>query len=54
MRFTKLHALSFVIAGLAVSNGVKAQLFIDQAQFTIQTGATVTVQGDVTSNVDIL
>jgi hypothetical protein len=54
MRFTKLHALSFVIAGLAVSNGVKAQLFIDQAQFTIQPGATVTVQGDVTSNVDIL
>jgi hypothetical protein len=31
----------------------KAQLFIDNATFFIQTGATVTVQGDVTSNVDI-
>lgn len=30
-----------------------AQLFIDNATFFIQTGATVTVQGDVTSNVDI-
>ena len=33
---------------------VKAQLVIDNATFTIQAGATVTVQGDVTSNVDIL
>ena len=33
---------------------VKAQLFIDNATFVIQSGATVTVQGDVTSNVDIL
>ncbi len=33
---------------------VKAQLFIDNATFQIQAGATVTVQGDVTSNVDIL
>jgi hypothetical protein len=31
----------------------KAQLYIDNATFFIQTGATVTVQGDVTSNVDI-
>jgi hypothetical protein len=32
---------------------VKAQLVIDNATFFIQAGATVTVQGDVTSNVDI-
>lgn len=32
---------------------VKAQLKIDNATFFIQPGATVTVQGDVTSNVDI-
>jgi hypothetical protein len=31
----------------------KAQLTIDNATFFIQSGATVTVQGDVTSNVDI-
>jgi hypothetical protein len=31
----------------------KAQLVIDNATFFIQAGATVTVQGDVTSNVDI-
>lgn len=30
-----------------------AQLFVDNATLFIQTGATVTVQGDVTSNVDI-
>ena len=30
-----------------------AQLKIDNAVFFIQPGATVTVQGDVTSNVDI-
>jgi hypothetical protein len=30
-----------------------AQLFIDNAQFFIQPGASVTVQGDVTSNTDI-
>jgi hypothetical protein len=37
-----------------ICNIASAQLFIDQATFTIQSGATVTVQGDVTSNVDIL
>lgn len=31
----------------------RAQLFIDNATFHIQTGGTVTVQGDLTSNVDI-
>ncbi len=33
---------------------VKAQLFINSATFQIQSGATVIVQGDITSNVDIL
>ncbi|CAN5494303.1 hypothetical protein BH10BAC3_BH10BAC3_01490 [soil metagenome] len=33
--------------------GASAQLFIDNAQFFIDNGAVVTVQGDVTSNVDI-
>ncbi|MBL7728510.1 MAG: hypothetical protein JNM68_12525 [Dinghuibacter sp.] len=44
-------ALSFLAAGLTYQ--ASAQLFIDNATFFIQTGATVTVQGDVTSNVDI-
>lgn len=53
MKLNKLQ-LSLLVAGLAFSGTTKAQLFIDQAQFTIQPGASVTVQGDVTSNVDIL
>lgn len=36
-----------------VCNFASAQLYIDNAQFFIQAGATVTVQGDVTSNADI-
>jgi len=39
--------------GVALANFASAQLYINNAQFYIQTGATVTVQGDVTSNVDI-
>lgn len=39
-----------VIGGTYVCSG---QLFVDNATLFIQTGATVTVQGDVTSNVDI-
>lgn len=45
--------LALLACGTAVCNIASAQLFIDQATFTIQAGATVTVQGDVTSNVDI-
>jgi len=52
MKLKKLH-LALMACGIAVSNLASAQLFIDQATFTIQSGATVTVQGDVTSNVDI-
>ena len=39
--------------GAGVCNFASAQLYIDNAQFFIQPGATVTVQGDVTSNTDI-
>jgi hypothetical protein len=52
MKLKKLH-LALMACGTAVCNLASAQLFIDQATFTIQSGATVTVQGDVTSNVDI-
>jgi len=52
MKFRKLH-LAMLAFGTTVCNVASAQLFIDQATFTIQSGATVTVQGDVTSNVDI-
>lgn len=53
MKLLKIH--SFLLA-LAIYSGNTAsgQLFIDNsAQFTIQAGAIVTVQGDVTSNADI-
>ena len=53
MKFKKLH-LALMACGTVFCNIASAQLFIDQATFTIQSGATVTVQGDVTSNVDIL
>ncbi|MBL0357104.1 MAG: hypothetical protein IPP72_09550 [Chitinophagaceae bacterium] len=45
--------LALLACGTVICNIASAQLFIDQATFTIQSGATVTVQGDVTSNVDI-
>jgi hypothetical protein len=53
MRLKKLHLLLFGFSA-AFCNVASAQLVIDQATFTIQSGATVTVQGDVTSNADIL
>jgi hypothetical protein len=46
--------LPFLAAALCAGSATQAQLFIDNAQFFIQSGATVTVQGDVTSNTDIL
>jgi hypothetical protein len=52
MKRKQLHVL-LLAAGIGAANLASAQLFIDQATFTIQPGATVTVQGDVTSNVDI-
>lgn len=39
---------------LLFATNTKAQLYINGAQFFIESGATVTVQGDLTSNVDIL
>ena len=39
---------------LLITANSQAQLYINGAQFTIESGATVTVQGDLTSNVDIL
>ncbi len=48
----KLH-LVFLLIGLIACNNSFAQLYIDNATFIIQPGATVTVQGDLTSNADI-
>ena len=39
--------------GLGSCLSSQAQLYIDNATFFIETGATVTVQGDLTSNVSI-
>ena len=52
MKLKKLHFLLVVFAAI-FCDVASAQLVIDQATFTIQAGATVTVQGDVTSNADI-
>ncbi len=54
MRHKKLHTIFWAFAIPVCSNLASAQLVIDNAQFFIQPGATVTVQGDVTSNADIL
>ncbi|MGG9971385.1 hypothetical protein ACQ33O_06295 [Ferruginibacter sp. SUN002] len=42
-----------MVSAMFVCSFASAQLYIDNAQFFIQSGATVTVQGDVTSNADI-
>ena len=47
----KITASLLLVLGFAITAG--AQLKIDNAIFFIGSGATVTVQGDVTSNVDI-
>lgn len=52
MKLKKLH-LSMMATAVALCNVASAQLFVDNATLFIQTGAVVTVQGDVTSNVDI-
>lgn len=54
MRRKKLHTMLWAFAIPVCCNLASAQLVIDNAQFFIQPGATVTVQGDVTSNADIL
>jgi hypothetical protein len=48
-----MKTLSFLLAGALCSFGVFAQVKIENAVFLIEPGATVTVQGDITSNVDI-
>ncbi len=48
-----MKSLYFLTLFLVSVIGAAAQLKIDNAVFFIQPGATVTVQGDVTSNVDI-
>jgi hypothetical protein len=53
MKLKKLHT-TLMVFGITTCNVASAQLFIDNATFFIQPGATVTVQGDVTSNTDIL
>jgi len=52
MMIKKLHPI-FLLLGLIVCNNSFAQLYINNATFVIQSGATVTVQGDLTSNTDI-
>jgi hypothetical protein len=44
---------TFLLISITAAELASAQLTIDNAQFFIQPGATVTVQGDVTSNADI-
>ena len=48
-----MKKILFSIACCFLAINAIAQLKIDNAVFFIQPGATVTVQGDVTSNVDI-
>lgn len=48
-----MKRILFSILSFSLAVTVTAQLKIDNATFFIQPGATVTVQGDVTSNVDI-
>ncbi len=49
-----LISLAAGCCSLLLASKVNAQLYINGAQFFIESGATVTVQGDLTSNVDIL
>jgi hypothetical protein len=44
---------TFLLSATLIVAQLSAQLFIDNATVFIQSGATVTVQGNVTSNVDI-
>lgn len=50
----KLTSAVVFVGLLLFSAKTSAQLYVNGAQFTIESGATVTVQGDITSNVDIL
>ena len=48
------NKLLILILSICSSQFLNAQLYINSAQVTIQTGASIVVQGDVTSNTDIL
>ena len=50
----KIYSTLMIAGFMMFSKFSHAQLFINGAQFTIESGATVTVQGNITSNVDIL
>lgn len=52
MKLKKLH-VGFLAMAIAIGNAASAQLYIDNATFFIESGAVVTVQGDVTSNANI-
>jgi hypothetical protein len=53
MNSKKLHFALVVLSTLSFSTIAKAQLYINNAQFFIQSNATVTVQGTLTSNTSI-
>ena len=50
----KIYSLLLIAGCMLFSKYSSGQLYINGATFTIESGATVTVQGNVTSNVDIL
>lgn len=52
--YKKIHLTLMTACLLLLYANSNAQLYINGAQFLIESGATVTVQGDITSNVDIL
>ncbi len=51
---SKIFTLLILGCLLLTTSQTNAQLYINGAQFFIESGATVTVQGDITSNTDIL
>jgi hypothetical protein len=53
MRSKNLHFALVVFSTISFSTIAKAQLYINNAQFFIQSNATVTVQGTLTSNTSI-
>jgi hypothetical protein len=53
MRSKKLHLALMVLSTISFSTIAKAQLYINNAQFFIQSNATVTVEGTLTSNTSI-
>lgn len=50
----KLYSIVLIAGMILTSRNAQSQLYINGAQFFIESGATVTVQGDISSNTDIL